>query len=144
MRYWAYSRDNYEGPPKDIQMFVVYFDPKERQQLDHSLGLEKGLIGVVNAFASEEMAAQNNVVIAHEFLHTLGATDKYDLRSGLAIYPHGYGEPELQPRYPQKLAEIMGGSIALSPTERRMPESLDETVVGPLTAREINWQQGKE
>ena len=47
-------------------------------QLAHSLGLQKGLIGVVNAFASSSQAAENNVVIAHELLHTVGATDKYD------------------------------------------------------------------
>lgn len=76
MRYWAYRVNTYKGPAPDIQMFVLYYNPKDYKQLDHSLGLEKGLIGVVNAFASSSMEGENNVVIAHEILHTLGATDK--------------------------------------------------------------------
>ena len=57
-------------------------------------GLQKGLIGVVNAFASDEQAAQNNVVIAHELLHTVGATDKYDPRTNQPSHPDGYAEPD--------------------------------------------------
>jgi len=33
-------------------------------------------------------------VIAHELLYTLNATDKYDLNTGLPIFPNGYAEPE--------------------------------------------------
>ena len=91
MRYWAFSFDEYEGPKPDIRMFIVYFDPKTHKQLNNSLGLEKGLIGVVNAFADNEMEEQNNVVLAHEILHTLGAADKYDpIRENLP----GSGIPE--------------------------------------------------
>jgi hypothetical protein len=72
---------------------------------------------VVHAFASEKMAARNNVVIAHEMLHTLGASDKYDLSNGQPIFPDGYGDAQQQPLLPQQLAEIMGGRIAISETE---------------------------
>jgi hypothetical protein len=57
---------------------VLYHDPALTPIVPHSLGLTKGLIGVVYAFASPEMNGANNVVIAHELLHTVGATDKYD------------------------------------------------------------------
>jgi hypothetical protein len=139
MRYWAFSFDEYEGPKPDIRMFIVYFDPKTHKQLNNSLGLEEGLIGVVNAFADNEMEEQNNVVLAHEILHTLGATDKYDPKTSHPLYPHGYADPEQEPLFPQEFAEIMAGSIPVSKTEMAMPESLMYTVIGPKTASEIKW-----
>jgi len=118
---------------------VLYYDPQHITRVGHSLGLQKGLIGVVNAFASQAQAAQNDVVIAHEFLHTLGATDKYDLRNNQPFFPDGYAEPERQPLLPQAYAEIMAGRVPLTQTEAEMPASLDEALIGTQTAREINW-----
>jgi hypothetical protein len=144
MRYWAYSIDTYEGPAPDIQMFIVYYDPKEHKELDHSLGLEKGLIGVVNAFASRNMEGENNVIIAHEILHTLGATDKYNYQNDMPLYPDGYAEPEREPLYPQEAAEIMACRIPLSEGKAEMPESLFHTVIGRKTAGEIKWVEVEE
>lgn len=142
MRYWAWrvGRD-YAGPPNDIQVFVQYFDPAQTDRVAHSLGLQKGLIGVVNAFASRKLSGQNNVVIAHELLHTVGATDKYNPADSQPLYPQGYADPDQDPLYPQTRAEIMGGRIPLSWTEADLPMSLNKTVVGPETAAEINWTQ---
>lgn len=140
MRYWAWRVGReYAGPPSDIQVFVQYFDPELTDRVAHSLGLQKGLIGVVNAFASRKMAGQNNVVIAHELLHTVGATDKYDLSSNQPVYPQGYADPDRKPLYPQTRAEIMGGSIPRSEHEAELPMSLNKVIVGPETAVEINW-----
>ncbi len=142
MRYWAWRTARaYAGPPSDIQMFVQYFDPEQTDRVAHSLGLQKGLLGVVNAFASRTHSGQNNVIIAHELLHTVGATDKYDLVNNQPLYPHGYADPDQDPLYPQTHAEIMGGRIPLSETESEMPLSLNKTLVGPETAAEINWLQ---
>lgn len=142
MRYWAWrTARTYAGPPSDIQVFVQYFDPEETDRVAHSLGLQKGLIGVVNAFASRKHSGQNNVIIAHELLHTVGASDKYDLADSQPLYPHGYADPDQDPLYPQSRAEIMGGRIPLSETEADMPISLNKTLVGPETAAEINWLQ---
>jgi hypothetical protein len=55
--------------------------------LPHSVGLQKGLVGVVHAFADPDMTGSNNVVITHEILHTLGASDKYDLATLAPVYP---------------------------------------------------------
>ncbi len=141
LRYWASRQDNgFDGPDPDIRLFVVYHDPEVTQRVAHSLGLEKGLIGVVNAWAGAPETPTNNVVIAHEMLHTLGATDKYDPVTSLPVHPDGYAEPARHPRHPQRKAEIMGGRIALSPTEAEMPASLKRTLVGPETAVEINWR----
>ncbi len=120
-------------------MFLLYFDPAQSKRLAHSTGLQKGLIGRVNVFASGNMAKQNNVVIAHEFLHTLGATDKYDPATNQPLYPEGYADPDLKPLLPQRYAEIMAGRIPLSQTEAETPASLDDALVGSKTAQEINW-----
>lgn len=139
MRYWAYQADTYEGPAAHIKMFVVYFKPEVDKRLAHSLGLEKGLLGVVNVFANRRAEAKNNIVITHEILHTVGATDKYDLATHVPIYPDGYAEPDLQPRYPQKEAEIMAGRIPISEDEIEDAKSLKYVTMGKQTAKEINW-----
>lgn len=139
LRYWSITKDEYDGPRPDIRIFVLFHKPEENRVLDHSTGLQKGMVSVVHAFADQKLAPRNSVVIAHEMLHTLGATDKYDLSNGQPIYPDGYGNPQQQPLLPQKWAEIMGGRIAISQTEAEMPKSLKQALVGPMTAREIGW-----
>ena len=140
MRWWSATMDSdYHGPPPNIKMYVQYFDAEKNVVVDHSLGLEKGLIGVVYGYADKQLTGKNNVVIAHEFLHTVGATDKYNLASGQPILPEGYAKPDKDPLYPQEYAEIMAGVVPLAPTESRMPESLDECLIGPKSAQEIHW-----
>jgi hypothetical protein len=140
MRWWAYRNAETTGPGPQVKMLLVFFDPAQRNLLDHSTGLQNGLIGRVNVFASHDMAKQNNVIIAHEFLHTLGATDKYDPATNQPVYPDGYANSDLQPLLPQRFAEIMAGRIPVSQTDATIPESLDDVVIGSLTAKEINWQ----
>lgn len=132
-RAWSGDSDN-----GDIELFVSYYDTATTKSLRHSVGLQGGLIALINAFADKTYSGSNQVVIAHELMHTLGAKDKYDAGS-LPVPPQGYAEPYLRPLYPQARAEIMGGRIPLSPREARMPESLGEVVVGIYTAAEIHW-----
>jgi hypothetical protein len=139
LRWWAWRHDETAGPKPQIRLFVLFHDPDRTPALPHSLGLQKGLIGVVHVFAGRLMASQNQVVMAHELLHTLGASDKYDPATNLPIHPAGYAEPQRRPRHPQELAEIMGGRVPLSDTEAEMPDSLEQVVVGPETAAEIGW-----
>jgi hypothetical protein len=141
LRYWAWKHDTYQGPLTNIQVFVLYFDPNTHSQLDHSLGLKEGHICMVKAFASRHQAARNNVIIAHEMLHTLGASDKYDMQTLQPLFPAGYADPEKKPLLPQKHAEIMGRGIPVSASESNMPDSLAATIIGPQTAKEINWAQ---
>ena len=140
MRWFAANATKVPGrtPPR-IRIFVLYHDPTSLQAAPDSHGLQKGLIGVVHAFALPDMTGSNNIVIAHELLHTLGATDKYDLNTGAPLYPLGFAEPNSEPRYPQTKAEIMAGRRALSATDFDMPTSLRDVVVGPATALEIRW-----
>ena len=138
VRYWAYRNDAYKGLKPDVRVFVSYHDPAARQRLSHSTGLQKGLLGLVNAFSSDDMAGSNNVIIAHELLHTLGATDKYG-PGNLPSYPDGFADPGARPLYPQTQAEIMAGRIPVSETQAEIPAGMDEVVIGSRTAREINW-----
>jgi hypothetical protein len=144
LRLRMYARRNSHPPgrgPPQIRIFVQYHDPAFNSSVPHSVGMQKGLVGVVHAFADAEMTSDNNVVIAHEILHTLGAADKYDLGSLAPIYPIGYAEPEKQPLHPQELTEIMGGRYAVSPDRFEMPTSLATVRVGAATALEIRWRK---
>lgn len=138
LRYWA-SRNNHYPYRQDVQMYVQFFDPERSPALAHSLGLQKGMIGVVNAFASKTMKAENHVIIAHELLHTVGATDKYDPASNRPLYPDGYADPAQEPRFPQRRAEIMAGRMATGEDTLAEPRTLEDVVIGAATAREIKW-----
>lgn len=138
-RAWAaYRAWNSDLDDGDIELFVTYYDVETTQSLRHSVGLQGGLIGIINAFADKSYSGSNQVVITHELMHTLGAADKYGPNS-VPLHPQGYAEPYRQPLYPQRKAEIMGGRIPLSAQQAKMPESLAEVVVGVFTATEINW-----
>ena len=137
LRYYTWQQAG--ATPADIRVFVLYHDPEKTSTVPHSLGLQAGLLGVVYAYADESLDEPNNVVIAHEVLHTLGATDKYDPATNQPLFPQGYGEPDAEPRFPQALAEIMAGRIAISDDEADMPDGLGDVLVGPETATEIRW-----
>ncbi|KAA9134160.1 hypothetical protein F3N42_01040 [Marinihelvus fidelis] len=140
MRWWAWRNGRVDGlPSADVRLFVKYQAARNGVVLDASLGMRKGRYGVVNAFASNGQAAMNRVVIVHELLHVLGATDKYELYSGQPIPPDGLANPLQDPLYPQRRAEIMGARIAESPFRARMPSSLGQCVIGVATANEIGW-----
>jgi len=140
LRWWAHqATKNQPGATPNIRLFLIYHDPEIRSRVPHSLGMQEGMLGVVHVFASREMQKKNNVVIAHEMLHTIGATDKYAIDSNLPLFPVGYAEPDNARRHPQQYAEIMGGRIPLSDTKAVMPDSLRQVRVGRNTALEIRW-----
>ena len=139
MRWWSYRNAETKGPGTQVKIFLLYFDPAKNNRLAHSTGLQKGLIGRVNVFAARDMASQNNVVITHEFLHTLGATDKYDPASNQPMFPAGYAIPEQLPLLPQRFAEIMAGRTPTSQNTAETPNGLSDALIGKETAIEINW-----
>ena len=140
MRFWAWRNDDYPGPKPHVRLFVVYHDPDRSPRLAHSTGLAKGMIGVVHVFAEKSQERVNNVVVAHELLHTFGATDKYDYTTNMPRYPDGYADPAANPRFPQRHAEIMAGRRPLSTFEAEIPTSLGQTLIGAGTAAEIHWR----
>jgi len=138
MRWWASSTaGSQDSIDPDVRIFVRYHNPESVYVLENSVGLQKGMVGIVNARAGRRERGSNNVIIAHEFLHTLGATDKYDPATAQPTAPAGLAEPDKKPLYPQTRAEIMGGRIALAEDDAVIPKSLKYAVIGPITASEI-------
>jgi len=142
MRWLATSlRWQADGPSGDIILFAVFHEPTEGLALDRSTALDKGLIAVANLFAHRSARNTNQIVVAHELLHTLRATDKYSWTSNAPLYPDGYAAPDARPLLPQAKAELMAGRIPLDERSAQMPNDLREVVIGPATAREIGWQR---
>jgi hypothetical protein len=141
LKFRLYAWNN--SPPlsvkPDIKLYLLYHNPETTSLLSHSTALNKGRIGRVNVFASKTMEKKNLVVIAHELLHTVNATDKYDMATTLPIYPDGFAAPIQQPLYPQTHAELMGGRVPKNEHEAEIPASLKFTTIGEKTAREIGW-----
>jgi hypothetical protein len=138
-RGWAlYQSYRVKNGSSDIDLFINYYDTATTQSLRHSVGLRGGLIGLINGFASKSYQGSNNVVVAHELMHTLGATDKYNQLNQPA-HPGGFAAPFQEPLFPQLQAEIMGGRIPVSATRAIVPTNLRQVVVGAFTAAELNW-----
>ncbi len=97
-----------------------------------------GWLGSVTVELNRDMVDFTLFVAAHELLHTLGATDKYDA-AGRTQVPDGLAEPDRTPLYPQIRAEVMARNRVLQPGQERPPDTLAELGVGPATAREIGW-----
>lgn len=140
MRYWAWRNTPKTAPKPDVRMYLLYVDPATHDSVPDSVGLAKGRIGLAYLYSARDMAGSNMVVATHELLHTLGATDKYDLATDQPLYPDGYAEPDLKPRLPQSKAEIMAGRIPIDPSHAETPSRLQDTLIGPLTAQEIGWR----
>jgi len=138
-RFFAWANSPEVSVKPDIRMYLLYHDPVTQFGLSHSTALSKGRIGRVNLFADTDYHKQNLVILAHELLHTLNATDKYDLTTTLPVYPDGYAEPGKNPLYPQDFAELMGGRIPQTEVRAEIPKNLGQTLIGDMTAREIGW-----
>lgn len=139
-RWWTWNNNPPVSVPADIQLYLLYHDPGQYETLPHSTALNKGRVGLIHVFADQKYEKQNAVIVAHELLHTLGATDKYDFADNLPLYPEGYAEPDKQPLYPQDFAELMAGRLPISSNQADIPAGLIETLIGSKTAMEIGWQ----
>lgn len=139
-RYWAWRVAVDDPlPPPDVQVFALYHPGDGVHAVPDSLGLSKGLMALTHLYADTGARGSNQVVVAHELLHTLGATDKYDRATGQPLAPDGLGDPGQSPLFPQHYGEIMAGRIATGARDAVIPSSLDQMLVGPVTAREIGW-----
>lgn len=139
MRWWVGDvTDGQDKIEPDVSIFVRYHQADGVFRLEDSVGVQKGMFGIVNAYSGRRYRSQNNVIIAHEFFHTLGASDKYEMGTGHPIAPDGLAEPDRKPLYPQRRAEIMAGRIALAEDDSDIPRSLNFVVVGTATAAEVH------
>jgi len=137
MRWWAWYENTYEGS-KDIRLFIEYY-ANETTESQVSVGLEKGRIALIKNYADDQLMERNNVIIVHEMLHTLGASDKYDPVTLMPYFPQGYANPVLGENQKQQQCEIMGGRIPTSAEIAIVPKSLQDCLIGKTTAREIGW-----
>jgi hypothetical protein len=132
--HWASDQ-----PTPDITLFAIYQDGDLGSTIDRSTALRKGMIVIANLFGEQSARGSNQMIVAHELLHTVGATDKYDRTSNLPSFPAGFADPDRSPAYPQSRAELMAGRIPINPDTAAVPQSLNEVTIGPLTASEIGW-----
>ncbi len=123
----------------DSRVYVTVRRPasKELQRVEGA-SEENGRIATVEVELAEETADLALIVSAHELLHTVGASDKYDALGRTAI-PEGLCDPDAKPLYPQKRAEIMARNRMVAVGKEEIPTKLDQLGVGPVTAREIGW-----
>jgi len=123
----------------DVRVYLLAAAPEEdAPRFAEGIGEQGGEVGVVRARFDEHETTLAAAATFHEAFHCLGASDKYDA-SGHALLPGGLAEPGLSPLFPQRLAELMVGEVPLAPGRGRLPRSVAELGVGPVTAAEIGW-----
>ena len=137
MRWWAWYENTYEGD-KDIRLFVEYY-ANENTNSHISVGLKKGMMAFIKNYADKQFTERNNIIVAHEMLHTLGASDKYNPITLMPDYPQGYANPSLGQNTKQTQCEIMAGRTPYNHDLAIMPTSLKACVIGKTTAKEIGW-----
>lgn len=138
-RWWVWKHGDIAGVKPHVKLFLVYVDPAKHVVVENSLAVRESMAGIANLYADRRQHQQNAVVIAHELLHTLGATDKYDPATNYPRYPEGFAQPDAQPRVPQRWAELMAGRTPTGPASAEMPASLRTTLIGGYSAAEIGW-----
>jgi hypothetical protein len=133
----------FDPVPYDARIYLLIEPatvPEGTRTFAEGSGAVGGDVGLVRAAAGSDDAVLALTAVAHELLHCLGASDKYD-PAGHALAPDGLAEPDLSPQYPQRYAEWMVGEVPVGPGQGRIPSSLAEIRVGPATAREIGWAE---
>lgn len=123
----------------DSRIYLIMRAPKQKDiawvEGSSELG---GRVGVARVELDTGSVDLSLFVIAHEFFHTLGASDKYDA-TGHALIPEGLVEPDRVPRLPQRYVEVMARNRVVAPGVEDTPDSLAQLGVGIATAREIGW-----
>ncbi len=139
MRWWhfRFSRQHREA---DSIIVAHYHSPGGQGRTLHSVGMSRPRLALVNLIAGDQPIRYNNLQLAHEILHTFGASDLYHFGTGQPESPEGYAQPDREPVYPQSRAEIMAMRIPMGPDQSRPALNLDEATIGAQTAREIGWR----
>lgn len=140
---WRQSVDQAVGemPESDSRVYVIVRSAtmeEDAERFFEGLAEQGGEVGLVSIDLAQDMVHLAMMTSVHEFLHTIGATDKYSA-DGSAMIPLGLGDPDATVRFPQRAAEVMARNVVISPDEERLPINWDELVVGPHTANEIGW-----
>lgn len=126
--------------PEQNAVFVVFYPEEDRERFTrvHSVADRASRRGFVFAPLTEAGRDLAVTDTAHELLHLFGATDKYE--GSACVFPEGYYEPFLEPRHPQRFAEVMALGIPQATGAREVTTfGFDEVRIGTATAREIGW-----
>lgn len=141
---WTHDIDERAGVISDhydARIYVVARRPStEERAFVEGESQKNGRIGVVEVELDASMVDFALIVVAHELMHTLGASDKYDA-DGHTHIPEGLAEPNLTPLYPQRFAEVMSRNRPVAAGREVVPTSIDELAVGLATAYEIGWSR---
>ena len=137
IRWWQFRFRDHDNNP-DIIVIAHHFAPENRPSMPCPVAIDEYRLVIANLVAGEP-DCQGLVIIAHEILHTVGASDLHDLYTLIPRFPEGYAEPDREPRYPQTHAELMAPRIPIAPYSEKEAHSFDEVVIGQTTAREIGW-----
>ena len=139
-RYWPALVRPYGVDPDrwDVRVYLVYGHDAGDLAAD-SRGSQKGRLAVPFISLDDPNPAYAQLTVAHELGHVFGAEDLYDPQTFLAQLPLGLAEPNRQPPFPQRYAEVMAADRPLSPTREVEVTSLDEVRVGYHSASLMGW-----
>ncbi len=126
----------------DMRIYMVLRRPTSRVRDFEGIAAPGGSVGLVEIDLAEDMVDLGLITATHEFFHTLGASDKYDME-GKNLIPEGLADTEKEPMFPQVALEIMARTIPVSAQEERLPRTIDEIRVNRYTADEIGWTRNK-
>jgi hypothetical protein len=138
MRWWLFRFDLQDLDP-DIIILARFQGAEEPPFRMHSVGMPRPRLALVSQIADDAMIDYNNVIFAHELLHTVGATDLYEPETQRPTFPAGYVEPHLTPPYPQRKGELMAMQTPLAPGVSKEIHHLDQATIGLKTLQEIGW-----
>lgn len=139
LRLWAWGFDD-QGLDPDRIVIARYRAPAAGEpDWRHSLGIPSMGLAIANLVADPEQRGLNDFIVAHELMHTVGADDLYDRRTGMPKYPEGFVDPDREPLYPQPAAALMAGRVPLAPRRSRQIVSLGKVVIIEQTASQAGW-----
>lgn len=138
IHWWKFRFRGRETNP-DIIVIAHHYGPDNRPNMPCPVAVGEYRLVIANLVAGNTDCQGGLVVIAHEILHAVGATDLHDPHTLIPRFPEGFADPDREPRYPQTRAELMAPRIPLSPYSEQEAGSFDEVTIGETTAREIGW-----
>ena len=143
-RRWQWTRGvdasiGLDSDAYDSRIYVAVRAPVGKIESVEGVSDQGGHVGVVTVDLDASTVDWALGVATHELMHTLGATDRYDLSTGHHLVPDGLADPAQKPRYPQHKAEVMARGVAVAPDAERPLATVEELSVGNVTATEIGW-----
>ena len=139
MRSYTFRHSSFFGGLGSIKIFVVYHEGVDGRSLQHSLGMQKGLTGVVHAFALLATECPEQCYYCPRTLAYSRCQSTSTTVNGLPVYPEGFSEQGDGRIILNMRQKSWRAAERSSPDKAVIPGGLDECVVGYKTAYEIGW-----